>query len=96
MTDYFKGIITGAVIVVGFLAVFLIFKSLMDRDRKIIEQMERQNEIQTLHEAYSNRDPYEFLDDTPGVRRAANNATNEFRRKRDEAVQRFRSGTVDR
>jgi len=95
MSDFFRGIIAGAIIVIVFLAVFFAFKYFLDRDRKIIEQMEKQNEVQILREDYLNRDPYEFLDDIPGVRRAADDAANEFREKRDEAVQRFRSGTID-
>ena len=95
MSDFFRGIIAGAIIVMVFFAVFFSFKYFMNRDRKIIEQWERQNEIQTLREVYSNRDPYEFFNDTPGVRRAADNATSEFRERRDEAVQRFRSRPVD-
>jgi hypothetical protein len=70
------------------------FRFFHERDRKIYEYVEQQNAIQDLREDYVNRDPYEFLD-TPGVRGAADNANADFRRKRDEAVQRFRNRLAD-
>ncbi|GHU12564.1 hypothetical protein FACS1894161_1050 [Spirochaetia bacterium] len=59
-----------------------------------MEYAEKQVEIQQLREDYGNRDPVEFLD-VPGVRDTADNAADEFRRKRDEALQRFRNRLAD-
>ena len=91
MNDFWKGLITGvglAVIVFGLIiAVHLVNK----RDKEIIEYAKKQMEIEALQEDYSNRDPAEFVDTVPGVRRAADGAAAEFERKRDEAIQRFRS-----
>ena len=95
IADFWKGTITGLLFSLFLGLIIISFRFLSERDRKIIEQLEKQNEIQILREDYINRDPYEFLDDIPGVRRAADDAANEFREKRDEAVQRFRSGTID-
>jgi hypothetical protein len=94
MTYFFKGIIAGvvaSVILSGVIAAFWFFHA---RDKELIEYVEKQNEIQSLREDYVSRDPYEFLND-PGVRGAADNAVDEFRRKRDKAVQRIRDGYAD-
>jgi hypothetical protein len=95
VSDFFKGFIAGAVvcfILVGAILGMVIFYY---RDREVIEYAERQNEIRALREDYGNRDSFEFFDNIPGVRGAAEDAAGEFRRKRDEAVERFRSGRVD-
>jgi hypothetical protein len=95
MTDFFKGVIAGVVtsaILSGLITAFWFFHA---RDKELIEYVEKQNEIQSIREDYGNRDPYEFLDDVPGARGAADNAADEFRRKRDEAVQRIRDGYAD-
>ncbi|GHV63911.1 hypothetical protein AGMMS49587_15200 [Spirochaetia bacterium] len=94
MSSFWKGVITGAGIMLALVLVVTAFRFFHERDRKIFEAMERQNEIQEIREDYSGRDPYEFLD-TPGVRGAADSATEEFNRKRDEAVQRIRGGHAD-
>jgi len=95
LTDFAKGIIIGfciGIIVVGITA------GILNRNSKekelsnyVREYVERQQTIETLREDYSNRDPIEFLDDIPGVRGAADGATAEFLRKRDEALQRLRN-----
>jgi hypothetical protein len=95
MTDFAKGIIAGviaSVIVVGIITVTGFFHR---RDKEVLEYVETQNAIQSLREDYRNRDPYEFLDEVPGVRGAADNADAEFRRKRDEALQRIRDRHAD-
>ncbi|GHV96500.1 hypothetical protein AGMMS50293_28200 [Spirochaetia bacterium] len=95
MTDFTKGIIAGAaasVIVFGIIFAIGFFNR---RDKELMEYVETQNEIQQLREDYGNRDPYEFLDEVPGVRGAADNAADDFRRKRDEAVQRIRGRYAD-
>ena len=95
LTDFAKGLLAGVVASVIIFLVIMGFRFLIQRDQKIREAWEKQHEVQMLQEEYRNRDPYEFLDDIPGVRRAADNATDEFRRKRDEAVQRFRDRPLD-
>jgi hypothetical protein len=94
MSDSLKGIITGAVGMLVLVLVVLAFRFFHNRDRKIFEYMEAQHEIELLQENIGNRPPDVFLED-PGVRGAANNADAEFRRKRDEAVQRIRGGYPD-
>ena len=99
LTDFAKGIIIGfciGIIVVGITA------GLLNRHRKdkelsnyVREYVERQESIEALREDYSNRDPVEFLDDVPGVRGAADGASAEFLRKRDEALQRLRDRNSD-
>ena len=95
LTDFAKGIIIGfciGIIVVGITA------GILNRHQKerelskyVHEYVEKQQAIETLREDYGNRDPVEFLDDIPGVRGAADGASAEFLRKRDEAIQRFRN-----
>jgi hypothetical protein len=94
MNKFWKGVITGVAGMLVLVLVILVFRFFHERDRKIFEAMEAQREIEALQEDIGNRDPYEFLED-PGVRGAADNAADEFRRKRDEAVQRIRSGHAD-
>ena len=95
LTDFAKGMIIGfcvGIIVVGLTAALL---NRHKKDRELIEYVEKQQAIETMREDYGNRDPYEFIDDIPGVRGAADGAAADFIRKRDEAVQRFRSGLAD-
>jgi hypothetical protein len=94
MKVFWRGMITGAGIMLALVLVIAVFRSFQNRDRQIYEYMEQQNEIQELREDYGNRDPYEFLDN-PGVRGAADNANAEFQRRREEAIQRIRGRYVD-
>jgi hypothetical protein len=94
MKTFWKGVITGAIGVLVLVLIVTVFRFFHERDRKIYEYMETQNELQDIREDISNRPPDEFLED-PGIRRAADNADTEFRRKRDEAVQRIRGGYAD-
>jgi hypothetical protein len=89
-----KGVITGAAGMLVLVLLVLAFRFFQERDRKIYEYMEAQSEIQTMQEDIGNRLLDDFLED-PGVRGTADNTTDEFRRKRDEAVQRIRSGHAD-
>ena len=96
LTDFSKGIIIGfciGIIVVGITAGIL---NRHRKDRELIEYAKKQEAIETLRTDYGNRDPVEFLETVPDVRRAADGAAADFDRKRDEAVQRFRSGLADR
>jgi hypothetical protein len=100
LTDFAKGIIIGfcfGIIIVSLVA------GILNRHKKdkelanyVREYVEKQQVIETMREDYSNRDPYEFIDDIPGVRGAADGAVAEFERKRDEALQRFRNSVSNR
>jgi len=95
MSNFIKGIITGVVatlIIVGVVCGLVYFHK---RDKEILQYVEQQMEIEALREDYSNRDPVEFLETIPDVRGAADGASADFIRKRDEAVQRFRSRFAD-
>jgi hypothetical protein len=95
LTDFAKGLIAGVVVaaIMFGISIGLIYKH--NKDKELIEHAQKQIEIETLREDYGNRDPALFLE-LPGVRRAADGAITDFERKRDEAVQRFRSGLADR
>jgi hypothetical protein len=94
LTDFAKGIIA------GFVAALIIFGSIAmvvyqrNKDKEKIEYVELQQEIENLREDIINRDPSDFLE-VPGVQRAADGARDEFDRKRDEAVFRFRNRFAD-
>ena len=90
LTDFGKGVIAGVVGSVIIFSVITAFHFLNKRDKELTEYAEKQTEIEALREDIINRDPAEFLE-VPGVRGAADGAAAEFERKRDEAVQRFRS-----
>ena len=94
MKTFWKGVITGAAGMLVLVVLVLAFRFFQERDRKIYEYMEAQHEIELLQEDIGNRSPDEFLED-PGIRGAADNAADEFRRKRDEAVQRIRGRYAD-
>jgi hypothetical protein len=94
MNTFLKGVLTGALGMLFLVLLVLAFRFFYNRDRKIYEYMETQNEIQSIQEDINNRSLDEFLED-PGVRGAADNADAEFRSKRDEAIQRIRSRHAD-
>ena len=95
MSDFYKGLIAGFVLSAIILGLILAVNFANKRDKEIFEYVEKQNEIEALREDYTNRPPAEFVDTMPDVRRAADGAAAEFERKRDEALQRFRSRPVD-
>jgi hypothetical protein len=95
MTDFGKGFVTGAAASLVVCAVIVALVVFHFRDKELLEYAEKQIEIETLREDYGARDPYEFLDEVPGARGAVDNAADEFRRKRDEAVHRFRNRFAD-
>jgi len=95
IADFWQGVIVGCIattIIFSFVFWIVISKY---KNKEILEYAEKQIEIEVLREDYRNRDPIEFLDDIPGVRRAADRATAEFDRKRDEALQRIRNRPFD-
>jgi hypothetical protein len=85
MSNFLKGFLTGAVIV---LALVLAVRFFWERDRKIYEYMEAQHELQTMREDYSNRPSAEFLED-PGVRGAVEEARDGYYRRLDEILDLF-------
>jgi hypothetical protein len=95
MNKFWKGVITGTAGVLVLLLLVLAFRFFYNRDRKILEYMEAQNGIQAMQEDIGNRPLNEFLED-PGVRGAADNAADEFRRKRDEAIRAIRRSRIAR
>jgi hypothetical protein len=95
ITDFAKGIIAGFISAVIIFSVIYALWFFQKRDKELIKYVEKQIEIEAVREDYRNRDPVEFLDDIPGVRRAVDNATAEFDRKRDEALQRIRNRPFD-
>jgi len=94
-TDFGKGFIAGVVLAVIIFGVIFTLMYFNKRDKELVDYAKKQMENEALHEDYGNRDPAEFLDTVPGVRRAADGAAAEFERKRDEALQRFRSKRTD-
>jgi hypothetical protein len=98
-TDFGKGLIigfcVGIIIAATILGVVIWSIQRNHKDKELIQYVEKQIEIQELREDYVNRDPHEFIDDIPGVRGAADRASAEFIRKRDEAVQRLRNRHTD-
>ena len=68
---------------------------LRNKDKESFEYVERQMEIEAIRKDYVNRDSFEFFNDIPGVRGAADNAYAEFERNRDEILQRFRDRLTD-
>jgi len=101
LTDYAKGFIFGFLIPSIIILIVCIFIYMRDIEKEKlknanerIEIIEKQIEIYELQEDYNNRTVDEFLE-IPDVRRAADGATDEFIRKRDEILQRFRSRIAD-
>jgi len=93
-TDFAWGFIFGfmfAIVVCGAVA-GLIYVHQKSKELNIY--VEKQIEIEALHEDYSNRTVDELLE-IPNVRRVADDAGNEFIRRRDDLLLRFRSRIVD-
>jgi len=95
LTDFGKGVIAGFVLAVIIFVLIIAVHLANKRDREIIEYAKKQMEVEALQEDVSNRDPAEFIDTVPGVRRTTDTAADEFKRKRDEALYRFRSRNAD-
>ena len=95
MTNFIKGFFIGALVVLVVFGVIGALKYLNKRDKELIEYAEKQIELQELREDITHREPAEFVDTMPGVRGAVDGAAAEFERKRDEALQRFRSKRTD-
>jgi cell division protein FtsL len=93
-TDFGKGIIVGFITAVIIFSAIAVVVYTRNKDKEKIEYVEQQMEIEALREDIINRDPVEFLE-IPDVRRSADTATADFDRKRDEAIQRLRTGNLD-
>jgi len=95
LTEFALGIIIGFIAASILWGVIFGLVSMNNRNKEIIEYVEKQIEIEALRENYGNRDPIEFLDDIPAVRGAADGAAAEFDRKLHEILQRFRNRLAD-
>jgi hypothetical protein len=94
ISDFWFGVICGTLAVIIMVGVIAGLRYFNKRDKELIEYAEKQIEIENLREDIINRPADEFLE-IPDVRRAADGAAAEFDRKRDEALQRFRSRNAD-
>ena len=92
---FLMGFIAGLVSAVLVFTVIAGLRYLNKRDKELIEYAERQMQIEEMREDIINSDTADFLEN-PDVRRAADGAAAEFDRKRDEILERFRSGYADR
>jgi hypothetical protein len=95
LTDFAYGLI------IGFITAVIIFMTIFglvyvgNKNREMSNYVELQQAIEELREDYINRDASEFLDTIPGVRTAADGARDDFERKLDEILLRFRSRLAD-
>jgi len=95
LNNFKKGFVAGVLVsVILFGAVFAVM-FFRGREKELIEYVERQEAIEALREDYGGRDFVEFLDDVPGVRRAADETATEFDKRVDEILQRFRNRIAD-
>ena len=94
LTHFGKGFIAGFVLAAIIFAFVIGAITQRNRNREILEYAERQIELFELQEDVINRDPVEFFD-IPDVRRAADGAAYDFKRRRDEVLYRFRSRLAD-
>jgi len=90
INDFWFGFILGMLVVILITGIILGIIYSSNKKKELLEYAEKQIEIEELRKDYSDRNPNEFLE-IPDVRRANDGAKAEFERKRDEAVQRFRS-----
>jgi hypothetical protein len=93
MSSFLKGIITGAAGALALALLVVALRFFADRDRKLIEYMEEQYELEMLQEDLGSRPAGEFLED-PAIRGAADSADAEFRSKRDEAIRAIRRSRI--
>ena len=95
ITDFCKGIILGfllSAVLFGVVVGVILHRM---KVKEVVEYVERQEAIEILREDYAARDPFEFLETVPGVRRAADGAAADFERRRDEIIYRFRNRLAD-
>jgi len=93
LSDHAKGFIIGFLIPAIIMLIICVFIYVNNRKKEelknALEYVEKQMEIEALREDYSSRSADDFLE-IPDVRRAADGASDDFIRKRDEILQRFR------
>ena len=95
MKTFCFGFVAGALVVgviVGFMSGFEVVHN---REKEILKYVELQQEIEVLrndYNAYSIDDFFQYQ----GVRGAADESFADFERKRDEVLQRFRDGIINR
>jgi polysaccharide pyruvyl transferase WcaK-like protein len=94
LTDFAIGFIAGFVIAAVIFGIVAGAVNYRNKYREKMQYVELQQEIEALREDIINLTTDELLE-LPDIRRAAENAASEFERKRDEALQRFRSGLID-
>jgi len=95
LSNFKKGFIAGVLVMTVLLGAVLTVLFFRNREKEFIEYVEKQQAIEKLREDYNNRDPHEFLDNVPAIRRAADRTANGFDRKLDEILQRFRNRSAD-
>ena len=94
LTDFALGLIIGVLISVVVFGVIAGIVHLTNKNKELMNYVETQIEIMELQEDVINRSVDEFLE-IPDVRRAADGASDEFIRKRDEILHRFRNRLAD-
>ena len=94
VTDFGKGVLAGfllAAILFGVVVGMILHRQ---KVKEIMEYVELQQEIEALREDVINLTTDELLD-LPDIRGAADGAIEDFIRKRDEVLQRFRDRFAD-
>ena len=94
LTDFALGLIIGVLISVVVFGVIAGIVHLTNKNKELMNYVDTQIEIIELQEDIINRPVDEFLQD-PDIRRAADGASDEFIRKRDEILHRFRNRLAD-
>ena len=95
LNNFKKGFIAGVLTAAVFFGAIFAVLFFRGREKELIEYVEKQQVIESLQEDYNSRDFVEFLDDVPGVRRAADGTRSEFDQRIDEILQRFRDRFAD-
>jgi hypothetical protein len=95
MCNFKKGFIAGVLVAAVFFGLVFAVLFFRGREKELIEYVEKQQVIEALRDDYSGRDFVEFLDEVPGVRRAADGTRSEFDQRIDEILQRFRDRFAD-
>jgi len=94
-TDFGYGFVIGFITAVIILMTIFGLVYIGNKNRERLNYVELQMEIEAIREDYINLDVSDFLE-IPDVRRAADGARDEFERKLDEILLRFRGGDFDR
>jgi hypothetical protein len=95
MKTFWHGVAAGGAAIIVLVIVLAVIQFCGSMRREEIELLEKGNEIEALREEYSSRPAYEFLDELPGARGAADEGKRRLEAKREELLQRGRSGNAD-